>query len=228
MKTKSVLASICSIALLFWAGASHAVLITFNDEATFLGAVGSATTYDFETSSGFPADTNGGTLGGFAPIGLFDGINFDASVYESSSTPVGEQSMTGPTGTFSDATLTFSPGTTGFGFFGLDLTQTGPEVIRVTVDFLSGPDRVFDIGLEIGDPNFTPKYFGVWDSTDSILSAMIMGTNGGPPNDITRAWNIDDLSVAAGVPPVPVPAAIWLFGTALIGLVGFSKRRKAA
>jgi hypothetical protein len=28
--------------------------------------------------------------------------------------------------------------------------------------------------------------------------------------------------------PVPVPAAVWLFGTALIGLVGFSKRRKAA
>lgn len=27
---------------------------------------------------------------------------------------------------------------------------------------------------------------------------------------------------------VPVPAAIWLFGTALIGLVGFSKHRKAA
>ena len=27
---------------------------------------------------------------------------------------------------------------------------------------------------------------------------------------------------------VPVPAAVWLFGTALIGLVGFSKRRKAA
>jgi hypothetical protein len=30
-----------------------------------------------------------------------------------------------------------------------------------------------------------------------------------------------------GVNPVPVPAAIWLFGTGLIGLVGFSKRRKA-
>ena len=26
---------------------------------------------------------------------------------------------------------------------------------------------------------------------------------------------------------VPIPAAIWLFGTALLGLVGFSKRRKA-
>jgi hypothetical protein len=30
------------------------------------------------------------------------------------------------------------------------------------------------------------------------------------------------------IPAVPVPAAIWLFGTALIGLVGFGKRRKAA
>jgi len=29
-----------------------------------------------------------------------------------------------------------------------------------------------------------------------------------------------------GVSVVPVPAAIWLFGTAMIGLVGFSKRRK--
>ena len=28
--------------------------------------------------------------------------------------------------------------------------------------------------------------------------------------------------------PVPIPAAAWLFGTALIGLVGFSKRRKEA
>ncbi len=28
--------------------------------------------------------------------------------------------------------------------------------------------------------------------------------------------------------PIPAPAAVWLFGTALFGLVGFSKRRKAA
>jgi hypothetical protein len=27
---------------------------------------------------------------------------------------------------------------------------------------------------------------------------------------------------------IPVPATVWLFGTGLIGLVGFSKRRKAA
>ena len=32
----------------------------------------------------------------------------------------------------------------------------------------------------------------------------------------------------AFVNPVPLPAAVWLFGSALIGLVGFSKRRKTA
>jgi hypothetical protein len=36
---------------------------------------------------------------------------------------------------------------------------------------------------------------------------------------------IDNVTLSA-INPVPVPAAAWLFGTALIGLVGFSKRRK--
>jgi len=35
---------------------------------------------------------------------------------------------------------------------------------------------------------------------------------------------LDDISVS----PVPVPAAVWLFGTALLGLVGFSRRKKVA
>jgi len=50
---------------------------------------------------------------------------------------------------------------------------------------------------------------------------------------------VDDISlndssippVSSSIPPVslvPVPAAVWLFGTALIGLAGFSKRRKVA
>jgi len=28
--------------------------------------------------------------------------------------------------------------------------------------------------------------------------------------------------------PVPIPATIWLFGAGLIGMIGFTKRRKAA
>ncbi len=40
--------------------------------------------------------------------------------------------------------------------------------------------------------------------------------------------NLSLAQVPASPSPVPVPAAVWLFGTALIGLVGFSKRRKSA
>jgi len=40
---------------------------------------------------------------------------------------------------------------------------------------------------------------------------------------------ISNLAIVDNLPsPVPVPAAVWLFGTALVGLVGYSKRRKAA
>ena len=35
------------------------------------------------------------------------------------------------------------------------------------------------------------------------------------------------VQVSAGTSPVPVPAAVWLFGTSLIGMVGFCRRRKA-
>jgi hypothetical protein len=38
---------------------------------------------------------------------------------------------------------------------------------------------------------------------------------------------LDNL-VYRDIPAVPVPTAVWLFGTTLIGLVGFGKRRKAA
>ena len=44
----------------------------------------------------------------------------------------------------------------------------------------------------------------------------------------TAGWisSLSSGTVSASV--VPVPAAVWLFGTALIGLIGFGKRRKAA
>ena len=212
--------------LLLVSSASQAAITTYTDEATFLGAVGSSTTYDFETSSGFPADINGAGSGGFIAAGTFGGITNDATVYQSLLAQSGVQVMTGNVGTFGGATLNFLPGTTGIGLWGLDLTAD--EILRVTVEFMTAGTQQFDITLG-GDPRITPQYFGVWDATDSILSAALVGGNLDGSGLFTRAWAIDDLSVASSsIPPVPVPAAVWLFGTALIGFVGMSRRRKVA
>ncbi len=65
------------------------------------------------------------------------------------------------------------------------------------------------------------------------LFSKILITNGSgwPANDNNEGVTLDDFifgTPVAAPNPVPVPAAIWLFGTALIGLVGIRKRRKIA
>ena len=38
--------------------------------------------------------------------------------------------------------------------------------------------------------------------------------------------NIDSITLMTNpIPTVPVPAAIWLFGTAIMGMVGFNRRK---
>ena len=64
------------------------------------------------------------------------------------------------------------------------------------------------------------------DAVKLHLRILILGVNGGDVLEISR---IGATLVDTGTPSaIPLPPAVWLFCTALIGLVGFSKRRKAA
>lgn len=44
----------------------------------------------------------------------------------------------------------------------------------------------------------------------------------------TADYYFDNVSITADVNPVPVPAAVWLFGSGLLGLIGVARRKKAA
>ncbi len=73
-----------------------------------------------------------------------------------------------------------------------------------------------------------------WSATDRGLSApkqafvFDMNGDGGAQTDINKLSNVSAWAVYSGnVSAVPVPAAAWLFGSGLIGLVGFAKRKKA-
>ena len=56
------------------------------------------------------------------------------------------------------------------------------------------------------------------------VPSLISGPHDGPWNPLLNS----PVNLAFQVNVVPVPAAIWLFGTALIGFIGFSRRRKIA
>ena len=71
------------------------------------------------------------------------------------------------------------------------------------------------------------------DNTENLWVTLLGGnryelrvTAGDPANfswDYALAWRLE------GSPaPVPLPAAVWLFGSGLAGLVGFARRRRAA
>jgi hypothetical protein len=67
------------------------------------------------------------------------------------------------------------------------------------------------------------------DAGNSFLSFNYRGPNSrvdfGINNGIGTKASVINVTMQMSV--VPVPAAIWLFGTALIGLVGFSRRKMA-
>lgn len=54
------------------------------------------------------------------------------------------------------------------------------------------------------------------------------GSNQDPNVSVGWSSEVDFDNVRLSVSAVPVPAAVWLFGTALIGFVGMSRRRKVA
>lgn len=79
----------------------------------------------------------------------------------------------------------------------------------------------FVIVLKAG-PNFAAYLFnqasngtGTWDTSN-------LPTNGNNPIDISH------LSLYTSVGQVPVPAALWLFAPALLGLMGFRRRNNKA
>jgi hypothetical protein len=62
------------------------------------------------------------------------------------------------------------------------------------------------------------------------FAAIDLPTDGVSMSTFAGTWSVDaaagTLNYTAGVSAVPVPAAVWLFGSGLLGLVGISRRKK--
>jgi hypothetical protein len=194
-----------SLALIF-SGASHAVTVA--DAATGL------------TSPEFLVDFG---------TGLYPGNTVISNQFSSSNVTFG-----GGTRYFTSGATT--PALTA-GYLAGNLAQGNPFDILFSIDVT---DALFSFRTNTGSSSFTAYLDGVAQSTFSaatnagastgkfygftgILFDRIMVSAGGSGGD----YNFDNLQFNT-VSAIPVPAAVWLFGTAPIGLVGFGKRRKAA
>jgi hypothetical protein len=80
-----------------------------------------------------------------------------------------------------------------------------------------------------------PSYWSATEYAPSTNDAWYFSFEGGHQSAFSKtngswAWAVhagDVGAPAVSVPAVPVPAAFWLFGSGLIGLFGFARRRRA-
>jgi hypothetical protein len=101
------------------------------------------------------------------------------------------------------------------GDFVTDVTGTLTNVMSNWHDSTVGSDFVTN--------GSAAPFFWILDVTGNVYADITLhGVS------LSNAGSMLTASNWSPVSAVPVPAAIWLFGTALIGLVGFSKRSKAA
>jgi hypothetical protein len=95
----------------------------------------------------------------------------------------------------------------------------GSDVLLVGDDFgiLGNTSRQYNIGWSDLNPPATDGIRGV---AGTYLAEW---TNSG-----SRNRSFDEIVFYADFSPVPVPAAVWLFGSGLLGLIGVARRKKSA
>ena len=117
------------------------------------------------------------------------------------------------TGFFVETTVALSQGDHTIGF-GVAHTDDASVQAGLLIDSIS-LDGVLNAGFESGD-------FSGWD-TIGVTSIETAAFGAGPDSGTSQAFLHADESYAV----VPIPPALWLFGSGLLGLVGMARRKKA-
>lgn len=114
------------------------------------------------------------------------------------------------------------------------ITEENAEGPTVTKSGVTGLSILHESGDSVScAPN--PCYLVVKDGAQEparyLFNLALLGWNGKELLELENFWTgekgaISHVALYSGISAVPVPTAAWLFGTALIGFIGLSRRTK--
>ena len=193
---------------------ANASTVVYSDISSFTTATNSLTTVDFEGawgatytdfSSGYTSGDVTFTGNQYQYIGDYTTLNSSSNPYSA----VGSDFLLGIGSDGYGITATFASGVTAVG---LDFSLG--ETSGTTMTFTLGTGEQFNVA---SPTNYALNFFGI--TSDVAITSI--------------SWNapssrlIADNFVYETAAVVPVPAAVWLFGSGLLGLIGFARRKKA-
>ena len=226
-KTKSALAVGAALALS--ASAADANVWSFSGTMTFINLQGTVEFTDTAVTGTFDLGAGTGTFASGVP---FNGSHWNADVDAMFQTP-----GTGQTWNWTNSITN----TGGSCRTGVTLDGCAGQTLLLT---LPGVGYTFDIGGgSAGLGQFAAGVFFDWSTQQDIPVLAVMDILD-DPSDGVMAVSSDGTPMAtppfAGQtaafggtltcmdcqpPPIPIPAAVWLFGSGLLGLVGVARRK---
>lgn len=224
-----------ALALLI-SGQAHSTLIVFTDRTAWQTVAGGGTGDLFEDFNSFTEDTfygaqHGPVTAGFLTLDLIDtGLNDSSWLIDV--TPDNFTSL---------PSIDDSPYATTIGYEGshtqVDTHLTFDNVRALGFDYKDGSygdtAGIFTTSLgdsfELANINSTDTFFlGLLYTEGEAFNSLSWAPASGGIGYGIGIDNVEAYSGTSDISPVPVPAAFWLFGTALIGFVGMSRRTKVA
>jgi len=197
-----------------------------NTGGLIAGDQSNTTSNDWATASVFQVGESNITIKGMTAV--FGSTNDDTGqyleigVYESTGTHGEDLAPGALIGSFDTATI-YSSNTR----LVIDLLAYSSFVLQANTDYL----LVWN--AQPGAPYLGEKRRGTPDQmiNDGIagvfIGEVLASQNGGSSWFSSRQYGFDYASFNGTVSAVPVPSAIWLFGSGLLGLIGISRRKAA-
>jgi hypothetical protein len=214
MKYTLIRGALCASLLITASGAAHATLIS---------RAGGLAYYDTVADLTWLADANYALTSGYVTDGPDGTMNWEsATLWAAHLNIAGEYGWRLPTTDTTDSTCSFGNGY-GNNCTGSEMGNLFYNVLGNTPGSLtnSGPFSNIGAGYYWSSTPYAPQRNAAW------VFGMGNGYQGFDSSGIYHyAWAVKTGDVFAAV--VPVPAAAWLFGSGLLGLIGVARRKKSS